>query len=92
MAPVLLIVALTPVLAARAGMVRLLVRRREVRSGSYSNLVSPKDAFAGAEAWLWWQSRQRKSAAGQGRGKRAKETTQGPRDPPQSRHDPTNAA
>ena len=72
MAPVLPIVALTPVLAARAGMVRLLVRGREVRSGSYSNLVSPKDALAGAEAWPWWQSRQRRSAAGQGRGKRAK--------------------
>ena len=60
----LLPVGLTPVLAAKAGRVRLLVRRRSVRSGSYSNLVSPKDALAGAEAWLWWQSRQSKSAGG----------------------------
>ena len=64
MAPALLIVALTPVLAAKAGMVRLLVRRRGVKSPAYSNLVSPKDALAGAEAWLWGQSRQRKSARG----------------------------
>ena len=55
MAPVLVVVGLTPVLATKAGMVRLLVRRRGVRSASYSNLVSPKDALAGAEAWLWWQ-------------------------------------
>ena len=59
MAPVLVVVGLTPVLAARVGMVRLLVRRRGVRSASYSGLVSPKDALAGAEAWLWWQSRRR---------------------------------
>ena len=66
MAPVLVVVGLTPVLAARAGMVRLLVRRRGVRSASYSALVSPKDALAGAEAWLWSQSRQRKSAGAKG--------------------------
>ena len=72
MAPVLVVVGLTPVLAARVGMVRLLVRRRGVRSTSYSGLVNPKDALAGAEAWLWWQSRQRKSAKGQGRSKKAK--------------------
>ena len=58
-APVLLVVGLTPVLAAKAGVVRLLVRRRGVRSTSYSGLVSPKDALAGAEAWLWSQSPQR---------------------------------
>ena len=69
-APVLVVVGLTPVLAAKAGMVRLLVRRRGVRSASYSNLVSPRDAMAGAEAWLWSQSPQRKSAAGQGRSKK----------------------
>ena len=60
MAPVLVLIVLTPVLAAKAGMVRLLVRRRGVRSGSYSTLVSPKDALANAEAFLWWKSRQRK--------------------------------
>ena len=56
---VLLLVVLTPVLAARAGMVRLLVRRRGVKSGSYSALVRPRDALAGAEAWLWSQGRQK---------------------------------
>ena len=64
MAPVLVAVGLTPVLAAKAGMVRLLVRRRGVRSESYSNLVSPKDALAGAEAWLWSQSQSRSKNAG----------------------------
>ncbi len=64
MAPVLVVVGLTPVLAAKAGMVRLLVRRRGVRSGSYSNLVSPKDSLAGAEAWLWSQSQGRSEGAG----------------------------
>ena len=53
MAPVVVVVGLTPVLATKAGVVRLLVRRRGVKSASYSNLVSPKDALAGAEAWLW---------------------------------------
>ena len=71
-APVLVLVGLTPVLAAKAGMVKLLVRRRGVRSASYSNLVSPKDALAGAEAWLWSQSPQRKSAGGQVRSKKVK--------------------
>ena len=71
MPPVLVVVGLTPVLAAKAGMVRLLVRRRGVRSASYSNLVSAKDALAGAEAWLWAQSRQRKSAGGPKRRARA---------------------
>ncbi len=59
MAPLLVAVGLTPVLAVKAGMVRLLVRRRGVMSEEYSALVSPKDALAGAEAWLWSQSRQR---------------------------------
>ena len=71
-APVLVVVGLTPVIAARAGMVSLLVRRRALRSASYSNLVSPKDALAGAEAWLWWQSPQRQSVAGQRPSKKAK--------------------
>ena len=53
-APALVVVGLTPVLAAKAGMVRLLVRRRGVRSTSYSNLVSPKDALARAESSIWW--------------------------------------
>ena len=70
-ARVLVVVGLTPVLAAKAGMVRLLVRRRGVRSTSHSGLVSPKDALATAEVLLWWQSPQRKSAAGQGRSKNA---------------------
>jgi hypothetical protein len=65
-APVLFLVALTPILAAKAGTVRLLVRRRGVRSGSYSTLVSPKDALAGAEASLWWKSRQAKVRQGRG--------------------------
>ena len=64
MAPVIVVVGLTPVLAARAGMARLLVRRRGVRSESYSNLVRPKDALAGAEAWLWRQSQGRSKNAG----------------------------
>ncbi len=64
MAPVLVAVGLTPVLAAKAGMVRLLVRRRQVKSASYSNLVRPKDALAGAEAWLWSQSQGRSKSAG----------------------------
>ena len=63
MAPVVVVVGLTPILAARAGMVRLLVRRRGVRSASYSNLVSPKDALAGAEAWLSWRERLERSDA-----------------------------
>ena len=71
MAPVLVVVGLTPVLAAKAGMVRLVVRRRGVKSASYSNLVAPKDALAGAEAWLWRQTPQRKSAGGQGWSKKA---------------------
>ena len=57
MAPALLMVALTPVVAAKVGVVRLVVKRRGVRSTSYSTLVSPKNAMAGAEAWLWWKSR-----------------------------------
>ena len=40
MAPVLVMIVVTPILAAKAGAVRLLVRRRGVRSASYSNLVS----------------------------------------------------
>ena len=64
MAPVLVVIGLTPVLAAKAGVVRLLVRRRGVRSGSYSNLVSPKDALAGAEAWLWSQGRRPGASSG----------------------------
>ncbi len=74
MAPVLVVVALTPVLAARAGMVRLLVRRRGVRPGSYSTLVSPRDALAGAEALLWWGAWGTESASGQsaGRGPRTR--------------------
>ena len=63
MAPVFVVVGLTPALAAKAGMVRLLVRRRGVKSASYSNLVSPKDALSGAEAWLWSQSRGRSEKA-----------------------------
>ena len=59
MAGVLMVVGLTPVLAAKAGVVRLLVRRRGVTSASYSNLVGPKDALAGAEAWLWSRGPQR---------------------------------
>ena len=54
---VLVAVGLTPVLAAKAGMVRLLVRRRGVKSPAHSNLVRPRDALAGGEAWLWSQSR-----------------------------------
>ena len=53
MAPVLVAVAMTSALAAKAGMVRLLVRRRGVKSPAYSNLVSPKGALATAEALLW---------------------------------------
>ena len=64
MAPVLVVVGLTPVLAAKAGVVRLLVRRRGVRSASYSNLVSPKDALSGAEAWLWSNSQGQSRNAG----------------------------
>ena len=63
MGPILVAVALTPVLAARVGMVRLLVRRRGVKSASYSNLVSQKDALAGAEEWLWSQSQGRSEKA-----------------------------
>ena len=61
---VLVMIVLTPVMAAKAGMVRLLVKRRGVRSGSYSTLVSPKDKLASAEAWLLWKSRRAKNAAG----------------------------
>ena len=71
-APALVVVGLTLVLAAKVGMVRLLVRRRGVRSGSYSALVRPKDALATAEVLLWSQSRQSKSAGAQGRSKKAK--------------------
>ena len=60
--PAVVLVAFTPILAAKAGMVRLLVRRRGVRSASYSTLVSPKDGLAGAEAGLWWKSRQANTA------------------------------
>ena len=64
MASALAAVALTPVLAAKAGAVRLVVKRRGVRSASCSTLVSPKNAMAEAEAWLWWKSRHRKIVAG----------------------------
>ena len=64
LAPALLMIALTPVLAAKVGVVRLVVKRRGVKSESYSNLASPKDALAGAEALLWWKSRQAKTAPG----------------------------
>ena len=57
-APVLLTIMLTPILASKAGM----VRRRGVKSASYSNLVSPKDALAGAEALVWWQAWRTKNA------------------------------
>ena len=61
MAAPLAVVALTPVLAAKAGAAQLVVKRRGVRSTSYSTLVSPKNAMAEAEAWLRWMSRQRGS-------------------------------
>ena len=52
--------------AGEVGITRRTLQRRLATAGtSYSNLVSPKDALAGAEAWLWWQSRRAKSAARQ---------------------------
>ena len=72
MALALVLVGLTPVLAAKAGVVRLLVRRRGVRSASYSALVAPKDALASAEAWLWSQSPQHKDEVGRGQAKKAR--------------------
>ena len=60
MAPALVMMVLTPILAAKFGVVRLVVKRRGVKSASYSNLVSPKDALAGAEAYLWRRARRTK--------------------------------
>ena len=57
LAPVVVLVALTPMLAGRAGYVRLLVKRREVRSGSYLAMVRPKNAEARWESWTWWSHR-----------------------------------
>lgn len=59
LAPVVVLVAFTPLLAGRAGYVRLMVKRRQVRSGSYTAMVKPKNAEAGWESWLWWSDRHR---------------------------------
>jgi len=56
--PVWVLVALTPILAALSGLVRLLVRRRGRRSSSYSPLVEPKNALARFDIWQWRNRRQ----------------------------------
>ena len=63
LAPVAGLLALTPILAGRAGQVRLLVKRRKVRPGSYSALVAPKDAIASVDSYLWWWQREERAKA-----------------------------
>ena len=48
-------VVMTPALAARAGWVRLLVRRRGMRSNEYTILVKPKNSKARFEILNWWE-------------------------------------
>ena len=65
--PALVILLLTPVLAAKSGRVRLLVRRRGVRPKSYLSLVSPKNAMASLNIKSWIEERRQQKAAGRRR-------------------------
>ena len=48
------LVALTPILAAKAGSVKLLVKRRGVRSSSYTSLMKPKNEKTRRKIRTWW--------------------------------------
>ncbi len=63
--PIWVLVALTPILAAESGSIRLLVRRRGRRSSSYSPLVEPKNALAHFDIWEWWNRWRRDGVNGQ---------------------------
>ena len=66
-APLVAMVALTPALAVKAGQVRLLVKRRGVRSEHYTSLVEPKNQKARYAIQDWWDKRRKpKRKAGKG--------------------------
>jgi hypothetical protein len=63
--PVWALVVITPFLAGKSGRVRLLVRRRAVKSQSYVPLVQPKNETARIDIQTWWERLRRlKSSRG----------------------------
>ncbi|MCH8206647.1 MAG: hypothetical protein IH956_06545 [Chloroflexi bacterium] len=54
--PMVAPLALTPIMAAQAGRVRLLVRRRKVRPSSYAELVEPRNEEARDRIRAWWEN------------------------------------
>jgi hypothetical protein len=52
-------VAITPILAARIGVERLALRRRRQKPGDYTPLVQPRDENAGIHADRLWRQRAR---------------------------------
>ena len=57
--PLVALAVLTPAMAVKAGQVRLLVKRRGVRSEHYTIMVEPKNAKARYAIQKWWDSRRK---------------------------------